>query len=605
MEHFDAIRDSPPHVYHSALPLCPTSSWLRVCYSTELSQEVKVIRGLQTTWGACLHTNSLDTLPYTLAGWKDIIAVGLVSNDIAILDIITGVHISTLSGHTDQVNSLTFSSDGTVLVSGGRDQTVRLWDMQTGGAIKTFCGHTERVSSVSISLDCTMIASGSWDNTIYLWDVRTGECCCIINKHSKCVSSVSFSPTSSQIFMSASYDNTIRWWDISGHQIGPTYEDNCISLSSDGALFVSWGKSAARVRNSNSGRVIAELQVSGKTPQCCCFSPDGKFVAGGVGPIIYIWDITNSETHLVEAFVGHTNYIISLTFSPSNILSSSDGHLKFWQIGTSPVDPVTTDPESALLTPAPITAINLQTNDGIAISGDSAGVVRSWDILTGLCNQSFHTPAKDLSDQDIRLINGRLIVVWYYNGHVYIWDTEKRGLPQAIGVLQGSWVMKPKISENGSQIILLGDESVQAWSVQNGEALGGVEWEGELFCRSTIVQGSRIWAHFNGSETLGWDFGISCPAPVLLSNVAPDSPNPNLCFKGWDTKPYRIKDRVTGNEVFRLSGKFADPADIQWDGQHLVAGYISGAVLILDFDHVLPQQGYGVSIQACDHYMSV
>ena len=563
-----------------------------------------MIRGLQSEWGTCIRTNSLDTLP-TLACWKDLIAVGLVSNDIAILDIITGAHTSTLFGHTDQVESLTFSSDGTMLISGSKDQTVRLWDMQTGGVIKTFCGHTDWISSVSISLDCTMIASGSWDKTIYLWDTRTGESCHIIDEHSKIISSVSFSPTNSQLLMSASSDGTVRWWDINGHQIGPTYEDSNIAFSSDGTLFVSWGKSAAMVRNSDSGMVVAELQVSGKNPQCCCFSPDGKFIAGGIGPIIYIWDITNLEPHLIEMFVGHTNYINSIGFSSSNTLSSTDGHLKFWQIGASSVGPVVTGLESVPFTPTPITAVNLQTNDGIAISGDLAGVVRSWDILTGLCKVSFCTPAQTLSNADMQLIDGRLIVVWYYNGHVYIWDTKKGGLPQAVDVLQGSWVMKPKISGDGSKVFLLGDESIQAWSVWTGEALGGVEWEGELFCRSTIVDGSRIWAHFNGTQTKGWDFGTLGPAPILFSNIPSDSPNPELCFKGWETKPYRIKDRVTGNKVFWLSGKYADPADVQWDGQYLVAGYISGMVLILDFEDVLPQQRYGVSIQTCDNYMSV
>jgi WD40 repeat protein len=55
---------------------------------------------------------------------------------------------------------LAFSSDGTSLVSGSDDCTVKLWDVQTGGTVKTFFGHTELVLSVSISADYTIIASG-------------------------------------------------------------------------------------------------------------------------------------------------------------------------------------------------------------------------------------------------------------------------------------------------------------------------------------------------------------------------------------------------------------------------------------------------------------
>jgi len=57
----------------------------------------------------------------------------------------------------------------------------------------------------------------------------------------------------------------------------------------------------------------------------------------------------------------------------------------------------------------------------------------------------------------------------------------------------------------------------------------------------------------------------------------------------WDTGPSVIKDTVTGKEVFQLVGRYAKPTDMQWDGQYLVAGYMSGEVLILDFNCVLLQ----------------
>ena len=98
------------------------------------------------------------------------------SGDIPILDRITGSQAAVLSGHTEEVNCLTFSLDGTLLVSGGNDMTVKLWDMQTGGVINTFHGHTDDVWSVSISVDSTVVASGSDDNTIHLWNVQTREC---------------------------------------------------------------------------------------------------------------------------------------------------------------------------------------------------------------------------------------------------------------------------------------------------------------------------------------------------------------------------------------------------------------------------------------------
>ena len=223
-----------------------------------------MVKGLQK-WGTCSRTISFDHYPYTLSCWKGLIAAGLESGDIIILDAITGVHMSVLSCHTKGVFSLAFSLDGTFLVSGSSDNTVNLWDVQTGGVIKTFHGHTELVWSVSISPDCTMIASGSFDHKIQLWDVQTGECCCVIDRHNDVVRSVNFSPTNPKLLISASDDNTIQQWDVDGHQIGSTYEGNYVAFSSDGTHFVSWKwvETVARVQDSDSGGVVAELKSPG------------------------------------------------------------------------------------------------------------------------------------------------------------------------------------------------------------------------------------------------------------------------------------------------------------------------------------------------------
>ena len=44
-----------------------------------------------------------------------------------------GGPLHTLDGHTDWVNSLSFSPDGTTVASGSYDDTARLWDANTGG----------------------------------------------------------------------------------------------------------------------------------------------------------------------------------------------------------------------------------------------------------------------------------------------------------------------------------------------------------------------------------------------------------------------------------------------------------------------------------------
>ena len=231
LEHLNTIQNSPSQIYHSALPFSPPT-FLQKYYQSELPQEVKVVKGLSAGWGTCSHTASLGAVVYSIPYSNNTIAIGFGHKDIIILDVITGSQTAILSGHTDQVPSLTFSSDGRSLVSGSADKTIKLWDMQTGGAIKTFSGHTDVVHTVSISVDCTTIASGSYDKIVRLWDIQTGECHHTIRQKSW-GNGVKFSPMDPQcfLFMSAA---GIQQWDISGNQAGPKFEGDYVDFSPDG-----------------------------------------------------------------------------------------------------------------------------------------------------------------------------------------------------------------------------------------------------------------------------------------------------------------------------------------------------------------------------------
>jgi WD40 repeat protein len=79
-----------------------------------------------------------------------------------------------LRGHTSSVNS--FSLDGTRIVTGSHDKTVRLWDAGTGEpVVEPLRGHTDSVNSVSFSPDGTRIVTGSWDKTGWLMTLNTSN----------------------------------------------------------------------------------------------------------------------------------------------------------------------------------------------------------------------------------------------------------------------------------------------------------------------------------------------------------------------------------------------------------------------------------------------
>ena len=543
---------------------------------------MKVVNGLPAEWGKCSRTVLLGGFIWTLSCWNNTVAVGSDSRDIIILDTIIGSQTAVLSGHTDKVNCVTFSSDGTSLVSGSNDCTVKLWDVQTGGVVKTFSCHTGRVGSVSISTDCTMIVSGSHDAKIRLWDVQTGKFQCVI-KPKGIVDHVSFFPTNPQHLISIS-DNKLQQWDTNGHQINPPSKCSHISFFPDGTQFVSCYEAVFTVMNSNSRAIVAKFEVTTGDPNYYLFSPDSRLLAVATSRIIHIWDITGSNPHLVETLIGHTQKITCLAFSsPSTLISASwDGSVKFWQISASSADSVMTDPGPTPITIPLTTSISLQVRDGVAISSDTEGVVKTWDIPASLCKPLSKSQAEDYKLGDVELINSRLVLVWYRDGKISIWDPEK-----------GKFLLKAKVSEeklldlrisrDGSKIFCINEEFIDTWDMWTGEAVGELYYGSPFTQKLLAMDGSRVWLEDAFGSSVGWDFGISGSSPIDLSTQPPDTLYLNNTML-WDNKKYRIQDTVTGKVVFQLSeGLQGHAVEVQWNGQYLGISLRPEKELILEF----------------------
>ena len=547
-------------------------------------------------WGTCTRTISWNG-EYTpsLAYKNNTIATGCPGTNITIFNAVTGSQTAVLSGHKGYVDSLAFSSDGTLLASGSEDKAIKLWDVQTGGVVKTFYGHIGTVHSVSISVGNTMIASGSEDGTMCLWNIGTGECH-VIQEHNNRVTTVSFSPTNSQLLLSASRDGTVWKWETDGHQIGSPISGSHVAFSPDGTQFVSCNGTAVTIQDAGSGATIAVFNLAHAEPNYCCFSPDGRLIACAAHCTIYIWDITGLNPHLIKTLVGHTDNITSLVFSfPLTLVSASrDCSVKFWEIGASSANPVTHHTESISLTSAPIRAVSLQAKEGLAFSVDSTGVVRSWSTLTGLCKGSFETQAKDIYVGDIQLIGGRLTIVGCKQSSgqgqkIHVWDAEKGELQ----IMGGTRFLSRglRISGDGSRVFCVDDCNIQAWSMQTAVPIDreSLELQYPYLLDPLWIDGSKVLVRCEGSSTLGWDFGVPGSTPTKISTASSD--RPQLDFIGstyWSNIGLiGIEDRITGKVVFQLSGR--KPYAVQWDSQYLIAGYETGEILILDFSHMLYQ----------------
>jgi WD40 repeat protein len=75
-----------------------------------------------------------------------------------------------LLGHTERVDALAFSPDGSRLASGSDDYTIKLWDAARWQEIATLYGHTNIVWSLAFAPNGEFLVSGSADWSAKIWE---------------------------------------------------------------------------------------------------------------------------------------------------------------------------------------------------------------------------------------------------------------------------------------------------------------------------------------------------------------------------------------------------------------------------------------------------
>lgn len=80
-------------------------------------------------------------------------------------------NINILKGHTDGIQSFSFSYDDKILASASGDKTVRLWDLMNGNHLHTFTKSLPFLSVAWSPISLTLVA-GCQDMCIYLWDLK-------------------------------------------------------------------------------------------------------------------------------------------------------------------------------------------------------------------------------------------------------------------------------------------------------------------------------------------------------------------------------------------------------------------------------------------------
>jgi guanine nucleotide-binding protein subunit beta-2-like 1 protein len=254
----------------------------------------------------------------------------------------------TLQGHSDWVTAIatTFEAS-TMIVSSSRDKKVMVWELTPdaenyGYARRALSGHNQAVQDVVISSDGQFALSASWDKTLRLWDLNAGASVRTFTGHTSDVFSVAFSADNRQI-VSAGRDKTINLWNTLGELKFSITEDQhsdwvaCVrfSPSAKQPLIVScgWDK-LVKVWNLNNCKLRSNLVGHTGVLNTVTISPDGSLCAsGGKDGKTMLWDV-NDGKHLYSLEANST--IHALTFSPKNywLCAATDNSIKIWDLET-------------------------------------------------------------------------------------------------------------------------------------------------------------------------------------------------------------------------------------------------------------------------------
>lgn len=246
--------------------------------------------------------------------------------------------VTTLRGHTDQVNAIAFSPNGQLLTSGSDDYTAKVWDVSGHREIESLQHITDRslsqIKAVAFSPNGQRLATAGAH--VKLWNTRDWNEVTTL-PHDEWVWAVAFSPDG-RLLAAGEGGGSVIIWDVQRRQVLKTLEGDtstvyAVAFSPDNHRLATAGYDGKVTLWRRSDWERLGMLASNGTIFTVDFSPDSKMLASTGYESMNLWAVSSGEN--LATLTRHAGWVNAAAFSPDGVSLASSGEdetLRFWDV---------------------------------------------------------------------------------------------------------------------------------------------------------------------------------------------------------------------------------------------------------------------------------